>query len=98
MAVLPTPGFADEHGVVLRLAREELRMVRRIFVVAGPITGGRSLPLRAWATRSMPFYFSKSVVSGLGIFPVVTRWLPRTLAQRLSMDRLSRRSRPKLLK
>ena len=57
MAVLPTPGSPISTGLFLVL-RERMRITRRISA-SRPITGS-SLPRRAWATRSTPYFSSAS--------------------------------------
>ena len=73
IAVLPTPGSPMSTGLFLVL-RDRMRITRRISA-SRPITGS-SFPVRAWATRSTPYFSSASyAVSGVSL---VTRWLPRT--------------------
>ena len=62
MAVLPTPGSPISTGLFLDL-RDRIWTTRRISA-SRPITGS-SLPARASATRSRP-YFSKRLVGDLG--------------------------------
>ena len=57
IAVLPTPGSPISTGLFLVL-RERMRTTRRISA-SRPITGS-SLPVRAWATRSTPYFSSAS--------------------------------------
>ena len=75
-AVLPTPGSPISTGLFL-VRRDRTWMTRRISS-SRPITGS-SLPARASAVRSRP-YFSRAwyVASG---FWLVTRWPPRTPAR-----------------
>jgi hypothetical protein len=83
MAVLPTPGSPIRTGLFL-VRRLRTWMTRRISS-SRPMTGS-SLPARASAVRSRP-YFSRAwyVDSGLGL---VTRWLPRTLTRACRMASL----------
>ena len=74
MAVLPTPGLADEHGVVLGAPGEHLDDAADLVVAADDrvelALGGPP------AVRSRP-YFSSAWNCSSG-FWLVTRWLPRT--------------------
>ena len=76
MAVLPTPGSPIRTGLFLVL-RERMRITRRISA-SRPMTGS-SLPARASATTSTP-YFSRASYRASGSSEV-TRWLPRTAAR-----------------
>ena len=73
MAVLPTPGSPTRTGLFFVL-RERMRVTARISA-SRPMTGS-SLPARASATRSVPYFLSASYCSS-GV-SLVTRWLPRT--------------------
>ena len=74
IAVLPTPGSPISTGLFLVL-RDRIWMTRRISL-SRPMTGS-SLPARASATRSRPYFASASyATSGIA---EVTRWLPRML-------------------
>ena len=73
MAVLPTPGSPISTGLFF-VRRERTWMTRRISS-SRPMTGS-SLPARASAVRSRPYFSSAWYVpSGFG---EVTRWPPRT--------------------
>ena len=91
MAVLPTPGLADEHGVVLGLAGEDADGAADL-VVAADHRVELALPglLRPGRCRISPA--PGRCASGLSD---VTRWLPRISRRAFSTFA---RSRPKLLK
>ena len=86
IAVLPTPGSPIRTGLFF-VRRESTCMTRRIS--SSRPTTGSSLPARASAVRSRP-YFSRAwyVPSGFG---EVTRWPPRTEA---SAPRMASRPAP----